>query len=79
VFHVVFSFAAIKLSLLLTFFFPLQQPLRPTISTRAKSFTEDAHHSRKRHRHPHRMLSPFPLADHSHSAAVHFHHQAGTF
>ncbi|KAJ7739491.1 hypothetical protein B0H14DRAFT_486105 [Mycena olivaceomarginata] len=45
-------------------------------STRANSFTT---HSRKRHRRPRRMLSHFPPADHSHPAAVHFHHQAGTF
>ncbi|KAJ7321005.1 hypothetical protein DFH08DRAFT_970306 [Mycena albidolilacea] len=56
-----------------------RQPLRPTISTRADSFTKDAHHSRKRHRRQRRMLSPFPLADHSHSAAVHFYHQTDTF
>jgi hypothetical protein len=77
-FRVVFSFAAIKCSLLLTSFL-LQKPLRSTISARADSFTTGAHCPGKHHRRPRRMLSHFPPADHSHPAAVHFHHQAGTF
>jgi hypothetical protein len=45
-------------------------------STRANPCTT---RSRKRHRCPRRTLSHFPPADHSHPAAVRFHHQAGAF
>jgi hypothetical protein len=66
-FHVVFSFTAIKWSLLLTSFsFCRPEP------------TTGSHCPRKCER-PRWMLSHFPPADHFHPAAVHFHHQASTF